>query len=86
MQVGLFCGSTGHLARLPVTAESGKVVIQLCYGSKVIDIAKGKNSVEVSNGAELIAALETLKSAVQGGELDVQITMASKAVKARFGK
>ena len=32
------------------TAESGKVVVQLRYGSKVIDFAKGKNSVEVSNG------------------------------------
>jgi len=68
------------------TAESGKVVIQLRYGSKVIDIAKGKNSVEVSNGAELIAVLETLKSAVASGELDAQITAAAEAVKARFGK
>ena len=67
-------------------AESGKVVIQLRYGSKVIDIAKGKNSVEVSNGAELISVLETLKSAVEAGELDVQITAAAEAVKARFGK
>ena len=68
------------------TAESGKVVIQLRYGSKVIDIAKGKNSVEVSNGTELIAALETLKSACELGELDQQIGGAADAVRARFGK
>lgn len=67
-------------------AESGKVVIQLRYGSRVIDFAKGKNSAEVSNGAELIAVLETLKSAVEAGELDAQITAAAEAVKARFGK
>ena len=67
-------------------ADSGKVVIQLKYGSKVIDIAKGKNSVEVSNGAELIAVLETLKSACELGELDQQISSAADAVKARFAK
>ena len=68
------------------TAESGKVVIQLRYGSKVIDIAKGKNSVEVANGVELIAVLETLKSACELGELDQQISGAADAVKARFVK
>ena len=68
------------------TAESGKVVIQLRYGSKVIDIAKGKNSVEVSNGVKLIAVLETLKSACELGELDQQISGAADAVRARFKK
>ena len=68
------------------TAESGKVVIQLRYGSKVIDIAKGKNSVEVSNGVELIAVLETLKSTCELGELDQQISSAADAVRARFIK
>ena len=68
------------------TAESGKVVIQLRYGSKVIDIAKGKNSVEVSNGVELIAVLETLRSACELGELDSAINSASEAVRARFAK
>ena len=68
------------------TAESGKVVVQLRYGSKIIEFAKGKNSVEVSNGAELIAVLETLKSACELGELDQQISSAADAVKARFKK
>ena len=67
-------------------ADSGKVVIQLHYGSKAIDFAKGKNSVEVSNGAELIAVMETLKTAVETGELDQQISSAADAVRARFGK
>ena len=61
-------------------------MIQLRYGSKVIDLAKGKNSVEVSNGAELIAVLSVLKTAAETGELDAQITAAAEAVKARFGK
>lgn len=68
------------------TADSGKVVVQLRYGSKVIEFAKGKNSVEVSNGAELITVLETLKSAVESGELDAQVEASANAVKARFKK
>ena len=67
-------------------ADSGKVVIQLHYGSKTIEFAKGKNSVEVSNGVELIAVLETLKVAVESSELDQQIGAAAETVKARFGK
>ena len=68
------------------TADSGKVVIQLRYGSKVVDFAKGKNSVEVSNGVELISVLSALKTAVESGELDAQITAAAEAIRARFGK
>jgi len=61
-------------------------VKRILYGSKVIDIAKGKNSVEVSNGVELIAVLETLKSACELGELDQQISVSADAVRARFKK
>ena len=68
------------------TAESGKVVIQLRYGSKVIDIAKGKNAIEVNDGSHLISVLETLKVAVETGELDAQVSGAAEAVKARFAK
>lgn len=65
---------------------NGKLVVQLRYGSKVIDFAKGKNSVEVSNCAELITVLEALKTAVESGELDQQVSNAADAVKARFKK
>lgn len=67
-------------------AESGKVCVSLLYGSKRIELAKGKSAAEVSNGAELIAALETLKAAVTGGELDTQIEAVAGAVKAGFKK
>lgn len=67
-------------------ADNGKVCVSLRYGAKVIDLAKGKNGVEVGNGAELVSALETLKSAVTGGELDTQIEAAAGAVKAGFKK
>jgi len=70
------------------TADSGKVVVQLRYGSKVIQFnAKGdKNAIEVSDSDELISVLQTLKTAVESGELDQQISVAADLVKARFQK
>ena len=41
--------------------DTKKVAVQLFYGNKVIDLAKGKNAVEVSNGEELIAVLLKLQ-------------------------
>ncbi len=67
-------------------AESGKTCVQLKYGTKVLDFAKGKNSVEVANETELISVLETLKKACEMGELDAQMATASEAVKDRFNK
>ena len=67
-------------------AESGKTCIQLKYGSKVIDFSKGRNAIEVANETELISVLETLKKAVETGELDAQMTAASEAVRTRFKK
>ncbi|TXG75785.1 hypothetical protein E6Q11_06625 [Candidatus Dojkabacteria bacterium] len=66
--------------------DTKKVAVQLFYGNKVIDLAKGKNAVEVSNGDELIAVLLKLQEAVLDGSLDGQITVAADSVKARFKK
>ena len=65
-------------------AESGKTCVQLRYGTKVLDFAKGKNAIEVASEAELISVLETLKQAVETGELDAQMATASEAVRKRF--
>ena len=65
-------------------ADSGKVCLQVRYGTRVLDLAKGKNSIEVGTGAELITVLQTVKSAVEAGELDAQIEAASAAVRERF--
>ena len=65
-------------------ADSGKVCLQVRYGTRLLDLAKGKNSIEVGTGAELLAVLEVVKSAVEAGELDAQIEASSAAVRARF--
>ena len=67
-------------------AESGKTCVQLRYGQKILDFAKGKNAIEVANEAELVSVLESLKKACELGELDAQMTTASEAVRKRFKK
>lgn len=66
--------------------ESGQVVLQIKYGAKVIEISKGKNSIEITDGNHLLKTLETLRTAISSGELDVQIETAANIVKSRFKK
>lgn len=68
------------------TSSNGKKVLQLRYGSKVIDLAKGKNAIEINDEQSLLEVLQTLRSAVEMGELDVPIGTASDVVKSRFKK
>ena len=69
------------------TAENGKVCVQIKYGSKTLELGgKGKNSVEVTNGDELIKVLETIKSAVEAGELDGQLELAGLKLRDGFAK
>jgi hypothetical protein len=67
-------------------AENGRVCLQVRYGTRVLELAKGKNSIEVGTVAELLPVLETVKKSVEAGELDAQIDAASAAVRARFEK
>jgi len=67
-------------------AESGKVCLQVRYGTRVLELAKGKNSIEVGNAAELMTVLAAVKSAVEAGDLDAQIDAASAAVRERFAQ
>lgn len=68
------------------TTDSGKLCVTLKYGAKVIEIAKGKTAVELASEKELVKTLEILKQAVESGELDAQLEVASGAVKAGFKK
>ena len=65
-------------------SESGKVCINIRYGAKVIELAKGKTAVEVASGDELIKTLELIKKSVEAGELDAQIEIASTKLKEGF--
>ena len=64
--------------------EAGKVCISVKYGNCLLELAKGKRSVEVESPKALIVALELLKDAVEAGELDSQIELASVRLRAGF--
>jgi hypothetical protein len=64
--------------------ENGKVCVSVRYGSWTLELAKGKSSVEVGSADELVVALETIKQAVEAGELDAQIETASAGLKSGF--
>jgi hypothetical protein len=66
--------------------DTGKLCVQLRYGAKIVEIAKGKTAVELATADQLVPTLETLKAAVEGGELDSQLEAVSGAVKAGFKK
>ena len=68
------------------TADNNKVMLQIRYGSRILEIAKGKNSIQIDNGEQLISVLKTVKTCTENGELDTQIEAASNAVRARFIK
>ena len=67
-------------------SPSGKINLAVRYGAKPIELAKGRNAIEVGSMVDLIAALEAVKEAVAAGELDAQIKQASGALRAGFAK
>ena len=64
--------------------EQGKVCVAIKYGTRVLELAKGKHSIEVGSADELIKALELVKQAVELGELDQQLEQASGSVGKSF--
>jgi hypothetical protein len=66
--------------------EQGKVCVAIKYGTRVLELAKGKHSIEVGSADELIKALELVKQAVELGELDAQLEQASGSVRKIFKK
>ena len=66
--------------------DSGKLGLNVCYGSKLIELARGKTAVEVATLDELVTALATVKAAVEAGELDTQIQAASGQLREAFKK
>ena len=68
------------------TTPANKINLSVRYGSKTLELAKGKNAIELSTGDELLATLSLLKDAVIAGELDEAITNASDKLRTGFSK
>lgn len=67
-------------------AENGKLALSVRFGPKVLELAKGKFAVEVASETDIVSVLETLKAAVQAGELDAAMDAAAKRLRDGFGK
>jgi hypothetical protein len=68
------------------TTPANKINLYVRYGSKTLELSKGKNAIELGTGDELLATLVMLKDAVIAGELDDAISNASDKLRAGFGK
>ena len=67
-------------------SESGKIALNVRYGARVVELAKGKSTIEVATPVDLIPTLELIKKAVEAGELDKEIETASIKLRDGFGK
>jgi hypothetical protein len=68
------------------TADNGKLAMNVRYGARTIELAKGKSTVEIINTDQLVPTLELIKRAVEEGELDAQIEVAAIKLREGFGK
>lgn len=66
--------------------DNGKLLLSVRYGSKLIELAKNKNAVEVADLQGVVNAFTVIKQAVINGELDAQIDAASGALRSGFKK
>lgn len=66
--------------------DAGKLALSVRYGTKVLELAKGKYAVEVGAEKNLVVTLETIKAAVLAGELDAAIDVAANKLRAGFVK
>jgi hypothetical protein len=66
------------------TTESGKLALNVRYGARLLELAKGKYSVELASEKDLVPTIEVIKAAVLAGELDAQIDAAAQALREQF--
>ena len=68
------------------TGDNGKLALSVRYGARVLELAKGKYAVEVGTVQDLVPTLQTIKAAVEVGELDNAIENAANTLKSGFVK
>jgi hypothetical protein len=66
------------------TAENGKLCLNVKYGSKVLELAKGKTAIEIGTLSDLVPTLDILKAAITAGELDAQLDVVSSTLRSGF--
>lgn len=66
------------------TGDNGTIFVQVRYGTKVLELSKGKPSIVVPSLVDVPKVFEGLKRAVEAGELDSQLEAVSASVSGRF--
>ena len=56
------------------------------YGSRVLELARGKWAVEVAQATDLTQTLDAIRAAVLAGELDGAIDSAATKLRAGFAR
>ena len=60
---------------------SGNTVLTVRYGSKPLELAKGKQAIRLADESEVGATLSVIAKAVEAGELDAMIEQQAGAPK-----
>jgi hypothetical protein len=66
--------------------DNSKTYVQIRYGTRVLELQKGKNTIEAASADDLVKALSIVRTCVANGELDSVIEAASVKVRERFKK
>ena len=66
--------------------DNNKTFVQIRYGTRVLELQKGKNTIETASHDELVKTLGIVRTCIANGELDSVIEAASVKVRERFGK
>lgn len=66
--------------------DDGKLCLNVKYGANTVELSKGKYSIALASVSDIVPVLNTLKEAVEAGELDSQIEAVAGVVKSGFGK
>ena len=68
------------------TGEKGEILLTVQYGSRQIELQKGKTAIDVGEAKNLCLVLDTVIAATRNGELDAQIEGASVKLRDGFKK
>ena len=68
------------------STPAGKLAVSVRYGSRVLELARGKWAVEVAQATDLTKTLDAIRAAVLAGELDAAIDSAATKLRAGFAR
>lgn len=68
------------------SSPEGKVIFEVRYANKRIELLKGKTGIEVENLDSLVLAIELLMKAVDNGEIDASLSATAKTIRADLAK